>query len=127
MRASEAEAQDAAYRSRRAAARAAPDDILDVVVDLGEEHVLHIPKKSLRSSKALRAAIAKATVKSLGQHAPPSWVAASRGSDGDDLASSMTVTLQFDNQLDEPVSARLTDKTSGQRIREATSVLVLAT
>ena len=121
------EARGVGRRSLWAGARSAPDDILDVVVDLEEEHVLQIPKKALKSAKALRLAIAKATSTSFGKRAPRAWVAVNDGGDRTELASSMSVTLQFDNQVDEPVSARLTDKTPGQRIREATSARVMPT
>ena len=123
--AANSELKRAAERGAAASRRPAPDDIFDIVVDVGEEHVIQIPKKAVKSAKALRACIAKATAKRLGKGAPKAWLAANGAGNG--LATSMSVTLTFDNQIDDPVSAPLTDGTPADRIREATSMLVLPT
>ena len=104
---------------------ATPDEVVDVVVDLGDEHVVQVPRRSLKSAKTLRAAIAKAMIARLDEGAPRAWLAAKGRSAA--LAKSMSVTLTFDNQIDEPTSARLTESTPAERILEATSVLVLPT
>ena len=104
-----------------------PDDVLEVVVDLGEDHVLKIPKRTIKSAEMLFVAIAKATSKRLGKRTPRAWQKASSGGGRSDVAASMSVTLTFDNQVDDPTSEVLASDTSVERIREATSVLVMPT
>ena len=108
-------------------APASPDDMLDVVVDIGEEQIVHIPKRGIKSANAVRIAIAKASVDALGERAPKAWQKAARNNSSNGLHESMNVTLSFDNQVDEPVSYALTGKTKVERIREATSLFVMPT
>ena len=99
---------------------------IDVIVDLGEEHVVQIPRKAVKSAKALRASIAKATIKQLGKRSPRAWLAAKGSADA--LAKSMGVTLVFlaDDEADAS-SELLTDEMPVERIRSASSLLVLPT
>jgi hypothetical protein len=103
------------------------DGLIEVVLDLGEEQdVIRIPRPSAsKSAKALRASIAKAALRRLGDRAPSAWLAANGRATA--LAKSMSVTILFDNQLEEPSSALLQHDTPSSRIREATSLMVLPT
>ena len=126
MRGSEEEQQRAERGvAAKAARRVAPDDHFDVLVDLGEdgEHAITVAKAGLKTPKALRKAIAASTLRRLGAEAtPPQW----RGKGGVG-ADAMSVTLTFDNQIDAPTQAALTDRMKMERVRSASSVVVMPT
>ena len=107
------------------------DAAVDVLVDLGEdgEQPVSVPKAGIKSCNDLRAAIAKATLSKVGKkRTPQQWrKKQERGGRQDGLASAMTLSLTFDNQIDEPSTEALTDRTPIEYVLQANCIVAMPT
>lgn len=115
-----------------------PEDMLDMLVDLGEEGEIEIaiPRTGIKSASHLRRKIAQVCLVQLGKaRTPVRWKAESSNgglsgkiASSEALAAAMSVTLVRDNHAEAaPMLTLLTNRTATSDITSATSATVMPT